>query len=347
MTFDLPSQASRHAIAAGVLIVYLAGSAWLVHTLGHAHRARLIAAIPTPVAPEPSRSDPSPVPDVAPSPVEPIIVDSKPPEPEPPTPEPARPPESPVVTAEPPPVAPEVGLDPFWDRPEQRKVWDLTHLTPADERQLGAALHQAIGQMHSAILTGDEADRLQAAAEPFLKARGRQDVEYTFTVLDCPEVNAFSHPGGYIYVCRGLFDQIPAEDNQALEFLVGHEIAHVDQGHAVICLRDPALPKEMGTSLLYASFILPLAYTKEQELAADRWACQTMARQERSKHETLTFLRMLTNHNRTARYANRRLRPGDSPTVAPIDNHLRAHVPPRDRVTALVEKFWLAVPPSR
>ena len=111
--------------------------------------------------------------------------------------------------------------------------------------------------------------RLAAAAEPFLKARSRPGVRYTFTVLDCPEVNAFSHPGGYIYACRGLFDLIAQDEDQALEFLIGHEIAHVDQAHAIICLQAPELlDKGPGTSPLFCSTILPLAYTEAQELEA-------------------------------------------------------------------------------
>ena len=348
MTLAPHSRTGRHAIAAGVLVVYLAGSTWLVHALGRAHRARLIAATSAPTAPEPASPMPMPmpVPDVAPLPVKPIIVRSTAPEPEP-----AQPPEPPVVVAGsppvPPPVEPKIRLDPFWDRPEQRKVWDLARLTADDERQLGAALHQAIGQLHKPIASGNGVDRLQAAAEPFLKARQRQDVDYTFTVLDCPEVNAFSHPGGYVYVCQGLLDQIPAEENQALEFLVGHEIAHVDQAHAIIGLRHPDLPKETGTALLYCSITLPLGYSKEEDLDADRWACLTMTREGRSRRESLAFLRMLANHNRNAGYANRRLKPGDTPPVALIDNHLRAHVPPLDRINALRKRFWLANPPPR
>ena len=347
MTSALRSQRTRHAIAASVLALYLAGSIELVHSLGRNHRARLVAAKPPAVVPDlaPRLADvpPPPVaPAVVPSelvqPSDPVVVESPSPSL---TPGPA-----PIPVPVPVPVSnaavAEVVLDPFWDRPEQRKVWDLMHVTLADERQIGAALHQAIGTMHQPILNGDGADRLQIAAEPFLKARTRQDVEYTFTVLDCPEVNAFSHPGGFIYVCRGLFDKIPADDDQTLEFLVGHEIAHVDQGHAIICLRDPALPREMGTSLLYSSFILPLAYTKRQELDADLWTAQTMIKTERSERATLMFLRMLASHAKAQGYGNQRMRPGSNPPVAPIDNHLRAHVPPRERLKALQDRLWPA-----
>lgn len=34
----------------------------------------------------------------------------------------------------------------------------------------------------------------------------RSNIEWHFTVLDSPEVNAFATPGGYVYVTRGIMD---------------------------------------------------------------------------------------------------------------------------------------------
>jgi predicted Zn-dependent protease len=59
----------------------------------------------------------------------------------------------------------------------------------------------------------------------------RQDVDYTFYVVDAPEPNAFALPGGYIYVSRGFLALVNSEDE--LAGAIGHEIGHVAARHHV------------------------------------------------------------------------------------------------------------------
>lgn len=64
----------------------------------------------------------------------------------------------------------------------------------------------------------------------FLASTGeRPDVQFTFTLLNSPDVNAFAVPGGYIYLTRGLM----ALANNEAEFasVVGHEIGHINARH--------------------------------------------------------------------------------------------------------------------
>ena len=58
----------------------------------------------------------------------------------------------------------------------------------------------------------------------------RQDVEYTFKILDIKEINAVSLPGGWIYVYRGLIDQTRNNPDQ-LAGVIAHEIGHVAARH--------------------------------------------------------------------------------------------------------------------
>jgi|GEM_PF-1959577 len=52
----------------------------------------------------------------------------------------------------------------------------------------------------------------------------------TFTVLDTPVVNAFSVPGGYVHVTRGLLTRVNSESE--LAFVIGHEIGHLTARHS-------------------------------------------------------------------------------------------------------------------
>lgn len=53
---------------------------------------------------------------------------------------------------------------------------------------------------------------------------------YRFTLLNSAVENAFSVPGGYIYVTRQLLTLM--DDEAELAFAIGHEVGHVADGHA-------------------------------------------------------------------------------------------------------------------
>ncbi|WP_240002328.1 M48 family metalloprotease [Oleisolibacter albus] len=61
------------------------------------------------------------------------------------------------------------------------------------------------------------------------RATERPEIQYRFTVLDSPIVNAFALPGGYVYVTRGLMAL--ANNEAQLAGVVGHEIGHVTARH--------------------------------------------------------------------------------------------------------------------
>jgi len=53
--------------------------------------------------------------------------------------------------------------------------------------------------------------------------------KYYFAVLDTDTINAYSCPGGYIFVAKGLLDILDSEAELAV--VLGHEIAHVTEKH--------------------------------------------------------------------------------------------------------------------
>ena len=59
----------------------------------------------------------------------------------------------------------------------------------------------------------------------------RSDLEYTFTVIDSPEINAFALPGGYVYINRGLLLYLKSEDELAA--VLAHEVGHITARHAI------------------------------------------------------------------------------------------------------------------
>ena len=181
------------------------------------------------------------------------------------------------------------------------RTWDVASLSAADEQKLGTQLHDVIVQLNPVASDGPWRQRVEEAAKPFLAARTRKDIRYQFEIMDSDEVSAFSHPGGFIYVNRGLFNLIGEDEDYALQFAVGNEIAHVDLQHAIKCLQDPDV-KSMGGGTIRKLYwmIIPFGYlvseTVNQDFEADDWTFRRMRSSGRSKRETLSFLYKLDGY---------------------------------------------------
>jgi predicted Zn-dependent protease len=59
----------------------------------------------------------------------------------------------------------------------------------------------------------------------------RPELEYHFAVVNTPDINAYTAPGGYIFVTRGSLALM--ENEAELAAVLAHEIAHVTQKHIV------------------------------------------------------------------------------------------------------------------
>ncbi|MGA2631780.1 MAG: M48 family metallopeptidase [Terriglobia bacterium] len=63
------------------------------------------------------------------------------------------------------------------------------------------------------------------------QASRRKELQYHFRVVNNPSVNAFSLPGGYVYVDRGLLDFVETESE--LAGVLAHEVGHVVAYHSM------------------------------------------------------------------------------------------------------------------
>ncbi len=63
------------------------------------------------------------------------------------------------------------------------------------------------------------------------KNSDRPEIPYNFVVVDSPLQNAFSCPGGIIFISSGLLKTIKSEDQ--LAGILAHEVAHVGHKHAL------------------------------------------------------------------------------------------------------------------
>lgn len=106
-----------------------------------------------------------------------------------------------------------------------------TSVTEAQENQIGAEEHPKIlAEFGGAYAERPALNTYIDSVGQFVAATAeRQDVKYTFTVLDSAEINAFALPGGYVYITRGLLGL--AVNEAEVAGVLGHEIGHVNARH--------------------------------------------------------------------------------------------------------------------
>lgn len=116
----------------------------------------------------------------------------------------------------------------------------------------------------------------QAAASPLVvRFRGR----YVFRTTAHGGLNAFAIPGGYVYATDSLVERL-AKDPDALLFVLGHEIGHVELGHTADAYRlreakDP-LRAVVGVFASVARVFAELHFSPTQELEADAYAARLL-----------------------------------------------------------------------
>ena len=107
------------------------------------------------------------------------------------------------------------------------KTWD-----PKKERELGQQVTVEVEKHYKRLDDPEALKRLQAIVSALVPHTQRPDVEYDIRLLDTPEVNAFSIPGGFIYVTKGLLEAVQSDDE--LAGVLAHEIAHNCHYHALV-----------------------------------------------------------------------------------------------------------------
>jgi hypothetical protein len=98
---------------------------------------------------------------------------------------------------------------------------------------------------------------------------------FEFHSVESNVVNAFSLPGGFIYFFSGLGQLTPGDD--ALAFILAHEISHVTQRHGVKQMEQSVAIAEIlnltlgpGTASNIIQLVVDMHYSRKDEAEADR-----------------------------------------------------------------------------
>ncbi len=99
------------------------------------------------------------------------------------------------------------------------------------EAALGASVALSVEKQMKINTEVDVNERVERIFDRLVAVCDRQDVVYTIRVIDDDTMNAFSLPGGYVYLFKGLIDRVKSDDE--LAGVIAHEIAHIVAKHAL------------------------------------------------------------------------------------------------------------------
>lgn len=102
--------------------------------------------------------------------------------------------------------------------------------TPS-EVAMGKSVHQSVAKKYKFPDSPAQLERLRRIGERLAKVSDRQDYEYHFYLLEDDAMNAFTTPGGNIYVNTGLLDKLKSDDQVAS--VLAHEIGHCAARHTI------------------------------------------------------------------------------------------------------------------
>ncbi|HTS69454.1 MAG TPA: M48 family metallopeptidase [Terriglobia bacterium] len=94
-------------------------------------------------------------------------------------------------------------------------------------RQAAAETDKQMPLLEAPLLTA----YVNSVGQKVAKASRRPEIQYTFKIVNTDTVNAFSLPGGFVYVHRGLLDFVVNESE--LAGVLAHEVGHVVAYHSM------------------------------------------------------------------------------------------------------------------
>lgn len=108
---------------------------------------------------------------------------------------------------------------------------EFIFISTPEEVNLGNDVHQKLKSEFKFSKQTSKIERLRRIGRRVAQVSDRQDYQYHFFLIEKDEMNAFTTPGGNIYLFSGLMDKLPTDDQIA--FVLAHEVGHCAARHTV------------------------------------------------------------------------------------------------------------------
>ncbi|OYU45709.1 MAG: peptidase [Burkholderiales bacterium PBB4] len=198
---------------------------------------------------------------------------------------------------------------------------ERTVMDEATEVAEGAKGHQEVLKEYGVYNNAAVQAYVNALGQKLAAQSHRAHLQWHFTVLDSPEINAFALPGGYVYVTRGIMAYLDSEAD--LAGVIGHEIGHVTARHGA---QRATRQQSAGLGVFAASLLGAVlesqgvsgagqlagqvsqtvaagyiaSYGREQELQADGLGAEYLARTQYDPRNMVDVITVLKNQERFA-----------------------------------------------
>ena len=181
--------------------------------------------------------------------------------------------------------------DPYWQFRGTRYS-NQGLMSEREEIQFGNQLNVEVGKKFKLVSEGQA--RVNRIGQRVARASLRPGMTYTFHVMRDKEINAFSGPGGHIYVTTALMNLATDEE---LASVLSHEVSHIVARHSLKTIQQSntlggladlfgsvtglvgATAQELGTAAarIVASGLLAV-HNREEEREADYLGVRAMAK---------------------------------------------------------------------
>jgi beta-barrel assembly-enhancing protease len=127
------------------------------------------------------------------------------------------------------------------------KEFTLLNPSAAEEKQIGAQYApEMTKQMGGKIENAQLQSYISQVGQKIAKASHTPNEHFEYAALNDKAVNAFALPGGYIFITKGMLEQL---NNEAqLAAILGHETAHVTAHHSAT-----AMGQQIGFELILST----------------------------------------------------------------------------------------------
>ena len=214
---------------------------------------------------------------------------------------------------------------------------ELSITSTEKEVEMGRKLAQRVQKELKFTLDEEMQERVRSIGQRLAAVCDRKELLYSFAVVKDDEVNAFSLPGGYVFVNEGLVKKTANDDE--LASVLAHEIAHVAARHSMkryesaigmqmlqLAAMAAARGQQGAGGIGVAARATQLAYARQDELDADRLGVRYMRAAGFDATATLSFLQKLRKiHQDKLVYLPRGMvRPNYAMTHPVVPERLRA-----------------------
>ncbi len=186
---------------------------------------------------------------------------------------------------------------------------DFVMMSENQEIAIGRQNDEQIKKQYQVYGSKPLQDYVNSVGQRIARQSHRPNLQYHFTVLDTPDINAFALPGGYVYITRGILAYLNSEAELAA--VLGHEIGHVTARHGV---RQQSAAQAANIGVTIASLFVPQintiggnnltnlvggallsGYGREHELEADKLGAEYLSRTAYDPQAIITVIGVLKN----------------------------------------------------